>query len=52
LYGNPIKSEKQKSKIPFENAYVENCYKFIVTNGNNSGLIRKAMEKRSWWIEI
>jgi hypothetical protein len=51
LYGNPIKSDK-KSKIPFENAYVEDCYKFIVIPGNNSGLIRKAMERRSWWIEI
>ena len=30
LYGNPIKAEKQKSKIPFENAYVQDCYKFIV----------------------
>jgi hypothetical protein len=48
LYGK----EKQKSKIPFENAYVEDCYKFIVTQGNNSGIIRKAMERRSWWIEI
>lgn len=27
-------------KVPFENAYVEDCYKFIVTAGNNSGLIR------------
>lgn len=28
------------------------CYKFIVTPGNNSGLIRRAMERRDWWIEI
>jgi hypothetical protein len=48
LYGK----EKPKSKIPFENAYVEDCYKFIVTSGNNSGLIRKALDRRSWWIEI
>jgi len=41
-----------KSKIPFENAYVEDCYKFIVCYGNNSGLVRKALERRSWWIEI
>lgn len=50
-----LKSEqanKQKSKIPFSNAYVEDCYKFIVTSGNNSGLIRKALERRDWWIEI
>jgi hypothetical protein len=39
-------------KIPFANAYVEDCYKFIVTPGNNSGLIRKELEKRDWWIEI
>lgn len=51
LYGNPINLEK-KNKIPFENAYVEDCYKFIVTSGNNSQLVRKALEKRSWWIEI
>jgi|TARA_B110000285_G_C15133131_1_gene625004 hypothetical protein len=48
LYGK----EKAKSKIPFENAYVEDCYKFIVNSGNNSQLIRKALERRSWWIEI
>lgn len=51
LYGNPIDT-KTKSKIPFENAYVEDCYKYIVASGNNSQLIRKAMENRSWWIEI
>lgn len=47
-----IKKNKSISKIPFENAYVEDCYKFIVTPGNNSGMIRKAMQKRNWWIEI
>jgi hypothetical protein len=31
---------------------VEDCYKFIVVPGNNSGLVRKAMERREWWIEI
>ena len=31
---------------------MEDCYKFIVTQGNNSGLIKKAMLRRSWWIEI
>jgi hypothetical protein len=51
LYGNPIET-KNKSKIPFENAYVEDCYKFIVAPGNNSQLVRKAMNGRSWWIEI
>jgi len=43
---------KKTSKIPFSNAYVEDCYKFIVVAGNNSGLIRKALERRDWWIEI
>ena len=43
---------KKVSKIPFANAYVEDCYKFIVVPGNNSGLIRKALERRDWWIEI
>lgn len=52
VYGNPIKPEKGKNKIPFENAYVQDCYKFIVTPGNNSQLIRKAMDRRHWWIEI
>ncbi len=51
LYGNP-KNEKPKHKIPFENTYVEDCYKFIVMPGNNSRLIREALEKRHWWIEI
>jgi hypothetical protein len=40
------------SKIPFENAYAEDCYKFIIGYGNNSSLIRAAMKQRSWWIEI
>jgi hypothetical protein len=40
------------SKIPFANAYVEDCYKFIVVGGNNSGLLRKALDRRNWWIEI
>ena len=40
------------SKIPFENAYVEDCYKFIIGYGNNSNIIRLALKQRSWWIEI
>ena len=40
------------SKIPFENAYVEDCYKFIIGYGNNCNLIRNALKQRSWWIEI
>lgn len=52
VYGNPVKLDKQKSKIPFENAYVTDCYKFVIMPGNNSGLVRKIMERRAWWIEI
>lgn len=40
------------SKIPFENAYVEDCYKFIIGYGNNCNLIRNALKQRNWWIEI
>jgi len=49
---NSIKKISSDFKIPIENAYVEDCYKFIVTHGNNSGLIRQAMQRRDWWIEI
>jgi hypothetical protein len=52
VYGNPIRPDKSKNKIPFENAYVQDCFKYVVTSGNNSQLIRKAMHKRNWWIEI
>ena len=31
---------------------MEDCYKFIIGYGNNSGLIRNALKQRSWWIEI
>ena len=41
-----------QNKIPFENAYVDDCYKFIVGNGNNSNLIRNALKYRNYWIEI
>lgn len=44
--------KKAANKIPFENAYAPDCYKFIVTPGNNSQMIRKAMQRRNWWIEI
>lgn len=47
-----LKKTGSLSKIPFENAYVEDCYKYIITAGNNSGMIRKAMQRRIWWIEI
>lgn len=28
-----------------------NFYKFIVTEGNNSRLVKKVLEVRPWWIE-
>ena len=37
---------------PFWDAYKSNKYKFVITPGNNSKLIREAMKKRWWWIEI
>ena len=49
---NTIVPSKKISKIPFANAYVEDCYKFIVVPGNNSGLVRRAIARRDWWIEI
>jgi hypothetical protein len=27
-------TKRKESKIPFENAYVEDCYKFIIGSGN------------------
>lgn len=47
-----MKKNASLSKIPLENVYVEDCYKYIIMPGNNSGLVRKAMQKRDWWIEI
>jgi hypothetical protein len=38
-----LRKQSSQSKIPFDNAYIEDCYKFIITAGNNSELIRKAM---------
>ena len=35
-----LNKSRKDNRIPFENAYVEDCYKFIVHQGNNSGLIR------------
>lgn len=31
-----LTKKQNNSKIPFENAYVADCYKYIVTAGNNS----------------
>jgi hypothetical protein len=42
---------KEKSKVAFSNIY-SNKYKYIVTPGNNSKLIREAMKTRPWWVEI
>jgi hypothetical protein len=46
------KAVKKSSKIPFSGMYNTRKYKFIVTQGNNSKLIREAMQRRPWWIEI
>ena len=43
---------KQANKISFSNIYNTNKYKYIVTPGNNSKLIREAMKTRPWWVEI
>lgn len=43
---------KQYSKLPLSNLYAPNKLKYIVVSGNNSGLIREAMQKRQQWIEI
>ena len=47
-----IASGKFLSKIPFSTIYKSKKYKYIITPGNNSKLIREAMKRRSWWIEI
>ena len=44
--------KKQPEKIPFANAYVEDCFKFSVIEGNNCGLVRSALLRRDWWIQI
>ena len=50
------KSLKKKAvktcKVPFAGIYNNKKFKFIVTPGNNSKLIREAMRKRSWWVEV
>ena len=49
---NKISTSKTSVKIAFSNIYNNNKYKYIVTSGNNSKLIREAMSKRNWWVEI
>ncbi|CAI2373826.1 unnamed protein product [Moneuplotes crassus] len=47
-----ISTSNTCSKIAFSNIYSKNKYKYIVTPGNNSNLIREAMQQRNWWVEI
>jgi len=47
-----VKQTSCKISIPFENVYADDYYKFAIAQGNNSNLIRKAMQRREWWIEI
>lgn len=44
--------QKLNSKIPFSNIYNNRKFKYIVTSGNNSKLIRETMARRNWWIEV
>ena len=46
------KKVKSSSKIQFSSIYNSQKYKYIVTSGNNSRLIREAMRRRPWWVEI
>ena len=46
------KALKTHSKIPISNIYTPNKLKYIIAKGNNSQLIREAMEHRKGWIEI
>ena len=47
-----ISAWKETNKISFSNIYNTNKYKYIVTPGNNSKLIRESMKRRPWWVEI
>ena len=47
-----IASGNYSSKIPFSNIYKAHKYKYVIMPGNNSNLIREALARRSWWIEI
>lgn len=40
------------NRIAFSNIYNNQKYKYIVTAGNNSKLVKEAMRRRPWWIEI
>jgi len=47
-----VEKPAKKSDIPFSNLYNMKAMKYIVTSGNNSKLIKEAMKRRSWWIEM
>ena len=47
-----IASGNYSSKVPFSNIYMNHKFKYIITQGNNSKLIREAFKRRKWWIEI
>lgn len=46
------KKTNKSNKPSFAEIYNSKKYKYIVTQGNNSKLIREAMKKRFWWVEI
>ena len=46
------KKSKNYSKLQFSSIYNNQKYKYIITSGNNSKLIREAMKRRPWWVEI
>ena len=53
ILNNPQKKKIIGSaKVPFSGIYNTKKFKFVVTQGNNSKLIKEAMRKRSWWVEI
>ena len=46
------KVSKALDKVQFSSIYNNRKFKFIITPGNNSKLIREALKRRSWWVEI
>ena len=43
--------QKPLSKIPFSTIYSSDRFKYVIMPGNNSRLIKEAMQRRDWWIE-
>ena len=43
--------QKQIQKIPFSTIYSNDRFKYVIMPGNNSRLIKEAMQRRDWWIE-